>query len=125
MMDGEVGAAQGADMMANMSPDMMKAGMDMMKNMDPKVMAQMSKSMGREIDPAQMEQMQSMMSNMDEKDMEKWAKRAQAVARVASGPVAAFKKCQGWAAALGAAGGMAIIAGALAVMAVGHVTELF
>ena len=32
-----------ADMMDKMNPDMMKAGMEMMKNMDPKAMAEMSK----------------------------------------------------------------------------------
>ena len=36
----------------------------MMKNMDPKAMASMSKMMGKEIDPKQMEQAQAMMKDI-------------------------------------------------------------
>ena len=96
-----------------------------MKNMDPKAMASMSKMMGREIDPKQMEQMQSMMSDMSAEDMQKWSKRAQKVAGAAQYPLAAYRRVQGWCGLVGAGGFAAIFAGLLALMWAGHATEAF
>jgi len=99
--------------------------MDMMKNMDPAMMKSMSKMMGREIDEKQMEQMQQAMSNMSPEDMQKWANRAQSVAKFASGPVAAYKSCKAYAAKLGAVGALGVLGGLLAILMVGHYTEAF
>ena len=116
---------KGMDMLKNMNPDMMKAGMDMMKNMDPAMMKSMSKMMGRDIDEKQMEQMQSAMANMSADDMQKWANRAQSVAKYASGPVAAYKSCKAYAAKLGAVGALGVLGGLMAILMVGHYTETF
>lgn len=116
---------QGMDMLKNMSPDMMKAGMDMMKNMDPAAIKSMSKMMGREVDEAQLEQMQKMMSNMSPEDMQKWAKRAQSVASVASYPVAAFKKLKTYTEKISSMTAVAVLTGLLAFLMVGHISSLF
>tara|TARA_B110001452_G_scaffold211830_1_gene182365 strand:+ start:287 stop:1873 length:1587 start_codon:yes stop_codon:yes gene_type:complete len=120
---------KGLDMMKGMSPEMMKAGMDMMKNMDPKMMASMSKMMGREVSETEMERMQSMMSDMKPEDMEKWAGRAQTVAKVAEKPLQLFRSSKETIAKVGggsaSAGLLAIVVGLLAVLAFGHVTATF
>merc|ERR1719460_1993361 len=115
---------KGLDMMGSMTPDMMKAGMDM-KNMDPKAMASMSKMMGREISETEMERMQSMMSDMKPEDMEKLAKGAQTLAGFTKKPMAAYQGCRSLLAKAGAGGLLAGVMAILAVMAVGHVTESF
>jgi len=116
---------KGMEMMDNMNPDMMKAGMEMMKNMDPKMMANMSKMMGREISEDQMKQMQGMMDKMSPEDLQKWSSRAAKVAGWAKGPMKVYQACRGYVARLGASGMLAIVAGMLAVMAVGHFTDTF
>ena len=116
---------KGMDMMKNMSPDMMKAGLDMMKNMDPAMMKNMGKMLGKDIDPAQLEQAQKMMADMSPEQMQKWAGRAQSVAGFAKKPVAAYRACKAWAAALGAVGALGIVGALLGIMAVGHVTDTF
>jgi len=110
-------------MMNNMSPEMMQAGVDMMKNMDPKMMAEMSKKMlGREISEAEMERMQSAMSNMTPEDMQKWAGRAQAVSKLAARPMAAYK----WLSErVGLTTVFAVLVAMLGMMIVGHVTDTF
>merc|ERR1719258_208789 len=81
-----------AEMMGKMNPDMMKAGMEMMKGMDPKAMAGMMKSAtGKEMSEDQIAQVQSMMSNMSEEDMMKWSGRMQRLAGWAQKPVAAYR----------------------------------
>ena len=47
------------------------------------------------------------------------------VANAASYPVAAYKRCQGWAAMVGAGGAFAALTLALVVMWMGHVTNSF
>jgi len=116
---------QGMEMMDNMNPDMMKAGMEMMKNMDPKAMASMSKAMGREISEDQMAQMQQMMGKMSPEDMEKWSKRAATAATWMKKPIALYQQAKAYGSQLGSSGALAIVAGVLAVMAVGHFTDAF
>jgi len=115
--------AQGMDMMSNMSPDMMQAGMEMMKTMDPKAMAEMSKSMlGREISEAEMEKMQSVMSKLSPEDMQKWAGRAQMVTQFAKKPLAAYQ----WLRQRVSMGtSLAVLVGLLGVMVLGHLTDSF
>merc|ERR1719149_259035 len=110
--------SKGLDMMGSMTPDMMQAGMNMMKNMDPK-------TMGREVSEGEMEKMQSMMSNMKPEDMEKWAGRAQTVAAYSKKPMAAYQSCRSMLAKAGAGGLLAGVMAIVAVMAMGHVTDSF
>ena len=65
------------------------------------------------------------MSNMSEDDMQKWAGRAQKVAKVAQAPLALYKRCSGYAAMLGAGGAMALITAGIAVMFMGHLSGTF
>ena len=116
---------QGMEMMENMNPYMMKAGMEMMKNMDPKAMAEMSKAMGREISEDQMKQMQGMMDKMSPEDLQKWSNRASWAMGYMKKPIQVFQACRGYGQRLGASGALAIVAGLLAGMAVGHFTEAF
>jgi len=121
----EMPLEKGMEMMENMNPDMMKAGMEMMKNMDPQAMASMSKAMGREISEDQLKQMQSMMDKMSPEDLQKWSNRATKAAGWLKKPIKAYQSCKSYGSRLGASGLLAIVAGILAVMAVGHFTDTF
>ena len=93
------------------------------------MMASMSKMMGKEISEGEMQKMQSMMSDMKPEDMEKWAGRAQTVAKVAEKPLQVFRSSKETIAKVGggsaSAGLLAIVVGLLAILAFGHVTATF
>ncbi|EOD16219.1 hypothetical protein EMIHUDRAFT_470443 [Emiliania huxleyi CCMP1516] len=75
---------------ANMSPEMMQAGMDMVANMDPAALADMAKMMG--MDAGQASKLQDTMANMSKEDLAKWTGRAQTVARWTAKPLALYRK---------------------------------
>ena len=72
-----------------------------------------------------MEKMKSMMDKMSPEDMQKWAGRAQKVASFAATPISYFNKLRGWLNKIGSAGVVALLAGLLAIMYAGHVTDTF
>ena len=115
------GAAGAADMLSKLSPEMIEASMDMMKNMDPKMLAGMCGSMG--MDEARVAQMQQAMSSMSPEDLKKWTGRAAKVAKVAQVPMRLYRGCTSFLG--GSVGALALLTVLLAVMCVGHFTEYF
>ena len=84
--------------------------------------ASMSKMMGREISEDQMKQMQGMMDKMSPEDLQKWSNRAATAANWMKKPVQLYQKCKAYVSLQGV---LAIVAGLLAVMAVGHFSDSF
>ena len=109
------------DALGKMSPEMIEASMDMMKNMDPKVIADMCGSMG--LDEGRAAQMQQMMASMSPDDLKKWTGRAATAAKVMQAPARAYRGCVGLLG--GSAGAFALLSALIAVMLAGHYSELF
>ena len=68
---------------------------------------------------------QSMMGKMSPEDLQKWSNRAATAASFMKKPLLLYQAAKRYGQQLGASGALAIVAGVLAVMAVGHFTETF
>eukprot|EP00965_Chrysotila_dentata_P029187 970944-Pleurochrysis_carterae.AAC.1 len=76
----------------------------------------------REMSEAEIEKMQSMMSGMKPEDMQKWAGRAQTVAKVAAKPAAVYNKVKQYVSANTV---FALLVLLCAILFVGHLTDAF